>query len=174
MAGASSATAVSGPIAAEIAPLNLVGEPVVDRSTSEQHGNSRKHNGVPAPTADSSAVGGSNATVSFNGANMFDQRTLNGFYLEPPDQGLCVSHAAAPGGRALEVVNDVMAVYDFAGTQLKKQTLNQMFGYPPLLSGGPEMTDPSCYYDEDTGAWIAVALTLELGPHGGFTGANHL
>jgi len=27
------------------------------------------------------------------------------------------------------------------------------------------LTDPSCYYDEETGAWFVVVLTLELDPN---------
>jgi len=108
---------------------------------------------------------------------MWDQRTLNGFYLEPPDQGMCASTDATvgAGGRVVEAVNDVFAVYNTGGTTLKEQTLNQFFGYPALLAGGPELTDPSCYYDSETHAWFVVVLTLELDPRtGNFTGANHI
>jgi hypothetical protein len=163
-----------------IDPLSARGEESpADRSESQLHGKSKKHNGVATPTAEptpftstSNAVAGQ----SFEGVSMWDQRTLNGFYLEPPDQGMCASTDASvgAGGRVLEAVNDVVAVYDTSGTTLREQTLNQFFGYPDLLAGGPELTDPSCYYDSETGAWFVVVLTLELGDLGNFTGENHI
>ena len=164
-----------------IDPLSRRGEAApADRSNSEQHGKSKKHNGVATPAVNPIAFDAvSNAVPgqSFEGLSMWDQRTLNGFYLEPPDQGMCASTNASvgAGGRVVEAVNDVFAAYNTAGTTLKEQTLNQFFGYPDAVLGGPELTDPSCYYDEDTGAWFVVVLTLELDPNtGNFTGENHL
>jgi hypothetical protein len=176
LASASSRRSSGAPARSEISPLNLrQGGDLVDRSISQQHGKSKKHNGVVTPSVNGTAVDGSNADVTFNGSTMYDQRTLNGFYLEPPDQGMCVSHAAASDGRVLEVVNDVASIYNFAGAQLEKQTLNSFFGDEELLNGGPELTDPSCYYDEETGAWFVVSLALGLDPNTGqFTGENHL
>jgi hypothetical protein len=164
-----------------IDPLSRRGEEQpADRSDSEQHGKSKEHNGVEAPTVSPSAVASTSNAVSgqsFEGLSMWDQRTLNGFYLEPPDQGMCASTDAnvGAGGRVVEAVNDVVAVYNTSGTTLKEQTLNTFFGYPDLLAGGPELTDPSCYYDSETGAWFVVVLTLELDPNtGNFTGENHI
>ena len=87
---------------------------------------------------------------------MWDQRTMNGFYLEPPDQGMCMSTtpSVGAGGRVLETVNDVVAVYNTTGSTLKEQTLNAFFGYPDLLVGGPELTDPSCYYRRRDGRLV--------------------
>jgi hypothetical protein len=161
-------------------PLSQRGEESpADRSDSEKHGKSKRFNGVAAPVVSPTAVAPtSNATAgqSFEGLSMWDQRTMNGFYLEPPDQGMCASTDATvgAGGRVLEAVNDVVAVYNTAGTTLKEQTLNAFFHYPDLLAGGPELTDPSCYYDSETGAWFVVVLTLELGNQGNFTGENHV
>src|SRR3954465_13300145 len=163
-----------------IDPLSRQGEgSPANRSDSELHGKSKKRNGVATPVVGPTAVApGSNATPgqSFEGLSMWDQRTLNGFYLEPPDQGMCASTDArvGSGGRVLEAVNDVVAVYNTSGATLKEQTLNRFFGYPDLLAGGPELTDPSCYYDSETGAWFVVVLTLELGNQGNFTGENHV
>ena len=169
----------AAPESTVIDPLSLRSEATADRSLSELHGKSRKHNGVVAPVVSPTAFSSVSNAVSgqsFEGVSMWDQRTLNGFYLEPPDQGMCVSTDASvgTGGRVVETVNDVVAVYNTSGTGLKEQTLNQFFGYPDLLLGGPELTDPSCYYDSQTGAWIVVVLTLELGNQGHFTGQNHL
>jgi hypothetical protein len=170
----------AGPESTIIDPLSQRGEESpANRSESELHGKSKTHNGVATPTVSPTGVAStSNATPgqSFEGLSMWDQRTLNGFYLEPPDQGMCASTdpTVGAGGRVLEAVNDVVAVYNTAGTTLKEQTLNTFFGYPDLLAGGPELTDPSCYYDSETGAWFVVVLTLELGNQGNFTGVNHI
>src|SRR5204863_843491 len=162
-------------------PLSQRGEEApANRSNSELHGKSKKHNGVATPAVSPTVVASTSNAVSgqsFEGLSMWDQRTLNGFYLEPPDQGMCASTDATvgAGGRVVEAVNDVFAVYNTGGTTLKEQTLNQFFGYPALLAGGPELTDPSCYYDSETHAWFVVVLTLELDPNtGNFTGENHV
>jgi hypothetical protein len=160
-------------------PLSMRGDEGADRSESAKHGKSKKFNGVAAPVVNPTAYTVTSNAVpgqSFEGLSMWDQRTLNGFYLEPPDQGMCVSTnpLVGAGGRVLEAVNDVVAVYNTSGTTLKEQTLNRFFGYPDLLAGGPELTDPSCHYDPETGAWFVVVLTLELGDQGSFTGENHV
>ena len=163
-----------------IDPLSRRGEASpAGRSDSERHGKSKKHNGVAAPVVNPTTVSPTSNAVpgqSFEGLSMWDQRTLNGFYLEPPDQGMCMSTNpnVGAGGRVLEAVNDVVAVYNTTGSTLKEQTLNTFFGYPDLLVGGPELTDPSCYYDQETGAWFVTVLTLELGDQGNFTGENHI
>jgi hypothetical protein len=117
--------------------------------------------------------------LSFDGLNHFAQRTANGgnqFSLEPPDQGLC-----AGNGFVLETVNDVLAVYNTAGTKLKGPIdLNTFYGYPAAINRttgarGQFVTDPSCYFDVPTKRWFHVALTLEVNPHtGAFLGPNHL
>lgn len=124
--------------------------------------------------------------ASFDGLNHFAQRFANNanqFSVEPPDQGLC-----AGNGYVLETVNDVMAVYNSAGTRLKGPVdLNTFYGYPAALirptgvPRGPEVTDPSCYFDSATQRWFHAALTLEVVkdasggfPPGKLTGANHV
>ncbi|NUR83053.1 MAG: hypothetical protein HOY71_03080 [Nonomuraea sp.] len=116
--------------------------------------------------------------VSFQGLNFRDQRTANNgnqFSVEPPDQGLC-----AGNGFVMETVNDVLRVYDTAGNALIGVTdLNTFYGYPPAVDRttgkvGPEITDPSCYYDADTRRWFHVVLTLDVDDDGNLTGVNHL
>src|SRR5690349_5751898 len=117
--------------------------------------------------------------VAFQGLNHRDQRLANSgnqFSLEPPDQGLCVGN-----GFVLETVNDVMRVFDTAGTPLTDVIdQNSFYGYEPAIVRpdgpfGPFVTDPSCYYDPDTGHWFHVVLTLDVDPDtGDFTGTNHL
>lgn len=121
--------------------------------------------------------------VSFDGLNHRQQRFANGgnqFSLEPPDQGLCVGN-----GKVMEIINDVVQVYDPSGTPLLNGgdavDLNTFFGYSKAQVNrttgiqGPFVTDPSCYYDKDTDRWYADELTLGVvGRTGAFTGGNHL
>lgn len=117
--------------------------------------------------------------TSFDGLNFRQQRLANGgnqFSVEPPDQGLCVGN-----GFVVETVNDVIRVFDTAGTPLLDVVdLNSFYGYPAQIDRttglqGPFVTDPSCYFDPDTERWFHVALTLDVVPEtGDFIGSNHL
>ena len=120
--------------------------------------------------------------TSFDGLNHYQQRFANNgnqFSIEPPDQGLAVGN-----GYVLEVVNDVLRVYDTSGNPLNGvQDLNTFFGYPAAFNRtpgvsdpfGPSMTDPSAYYDTDTQRWFVDVLTLDTVPAtGAFTGKAHL
>jgi hypothetical protein len=128
-----------------------------------------------------------NLVTSFNGLNHFDQRFgstagPNAFSLEPPDQGLCAGSDGNGNTRVLEVINDVLRVYTTSGAPVTSATaLNGFLGYPPAVVRssppvfGPEVTDPSCLYDAQTGHWFVDVLTLDTVPgSGAFTGTNHL
>jgi len=123
---------------------------------------------------------------SFDGLNHFQQRFgstdgNNAFSLEPPDQGLC-ANGAASNSRVLEVVNDVLRVYDGNGNAVSvPQALNSFLGYAPAFNrttgdSGPFVTDPSCLYDPVAGGhWFLDVLTLDTDPSSGnFTGGNHI
>ena len=143
--------------------------------------------GKPAkgPSATSSKKAKSNPVlkVSFDGIFHRQQRLANGgnqFSVEPPDQGLC-----AGNGFVMEVVNDVLNVFDTSGNpQLSFPVdLNTFYGYPAAIvrstnTFGPSITDPSCYFDVDTQRWFVDVLTLDVIPTGDFagflTGENHL
>lgn len=130
--------------------------------------------------------------TSFDGLNHFQQRFGSGggnqFSLEPPDQGLCVGNDGSGHTDVLEVVNDVMRVYDATGAPVTAPgALNAFFGYAPAIvrstspiTFGPFVTDPSCLYDQATGRWFLDVLTLDTFPHPGddglqhFTGTNHI
>ena len=117
--------------------------------------------------------------AGFDGLNFHDQRYANGgnqFSIEPPDQGLC-----AGNGFVVESVNDVLAIYSSNGTRLVGPVdLNTFYHYPAAINRstgayGPEITDPSCYYDADTRRWFHVVLTLDrFGTTSSFSGTNHL
>ena len=122
---------------------------------------------------------------SFDGLNHFDQRFgstagANQFSLEPPDQGLCVG-SDGKNTVVLEVLNDVLSVYDTSGNAKgTPQALNGFLGYAPAINRttgvfGPFVTDPSCVFDAATGHWFLIALTLDTNSaNGAFTGTNHL
>ena len=175
-AGESGGLAAAGP--------NAPAAGSVDRSASKQNGDQ-----AGSGERDTGARGGNplNLIRSFNGLNHRQQRLANGtnqFSLEPPDQGLCVGN-----GYVMEIINDVMSVYDASGNSLKGVTdLNTFFGYPAQIvrstgTFGPFVTDPSCYYDRATNRWYADVLTIDVYPNsdathhisgGDFTGTNHL
>jgi hypothetical protein len=132
-----------------------------------------------APTKSAPIAGDPGVVRTFQGLNHYDQRFGsaggNQFSLEPPDQGLCVGN-----GFVLETVNDVLRVTNSTGTSLLTQDLNTFYGYPVAFQRpggpfGPFITDPSCYYDPDSGTWFHVVLTLDVFPaNGDFTGTSHL
>ena len=152
-------------------------------STSGQVIN-RTLGGAPGPgvSANSGKKAKSDPIVNltFDGLNHRNQRLANGgnqFSLEPPDQGLCGGN-----GFVMEAVNDVLQVYDTLGNaQMSVADLNTFFGYPAaIIRGspnvfGPEITDPSCYFDQSTQRWFVVVLTLDrVGTSSALAGTNHL
>jgi hypothetical protein len=118
--------------------------------------------------------------LSVDGLNFRQQRLANGgnqFSVEPPDQGMCVGN-----GFVVESVNDVIRVFHTAdGAPVTGvEDLNTFYGYPPAIiraTGvrGPFVTDPSCLFDQATGRFYNVVLTLDVNPaNGAFLGSNHL
>ena len=151
-----------------------------DRSRSSENGD---HAGSSGTDSGARSIGSLSVQTSFDGLNHFQNRFIasggNQFSLEPPDQGLCVG-----GAYVVEVLNDVIAVYDKSGNTLAgPDGLNHFLGYAPAFdrSGtnpnpfGPFVTDPSCYFDSASQRWYADVLTLEVfSDTGNFTGQNHL
>ena len=142
-----------------------------------------KHAGKPV-----SAIGKNKAksnpelSNSFDGVNFFDQRFSNGgnqFSVEPPDQAMC-----AGNGFVLESANDVLRIFNSSGANVAGPVdLNTFYGYAAAvnrsanpLTFGPSLTDPSCYYDNDTQRWLHVVLTLDraVPTSQALAGTNHL
>ncbi|UGB37176.1 hypothetical protein [Frateuria soli] len=152
----------------------LGAEPVVNRTISHGH-----HNGLNVMGHATRAKSHPQLAGGFEGLNFHDQRYANNgnqFSLEPPDQGLC-----AGNGFVVESVNDVLAIYDRSGNELVGPVdLNTFYGYPAAINRttgayGPDITDPSCYYDADTRRWFHVVLTLDrVGISSALSGTNHL
>jgi len=151
----------------------LGGQPVVNRTIAHGHAGSNRMGNAKRAKSNPQLLGG------FDGLNFHDQRFANGgnqFSVEPPDQGLC-----AGNGFVMESVNDVLAVYDSSGNKLVGPVdLNTFYGYPAAINRstgafGPEITDPSCYYDAATRRWFQVVLTLDrIGTTSSLAGTNHL
>jgi hypothetical protein len=128
-----------------------------------------------APGASAAPAGGS-LLASWQGLNHFDTRFgstdgNNAFSTEPPDQGMC-----AGNGYVLESVNSVLVVYNSAGARASAATsINGFYGYAPAFNRttgaiGPDVFDPTCYYDPVVKRWFQVASTLETLSDGTFTG----
>jgi hypothetical protein len=116
--------------------------------------------------------------TSFDGLNFFDSRFANGgnqFSGEPPDQGLCVGN-----GKVVEIVNSVYQVFDTHGHALINPVdINTLFGYKAAINRttgeiGPDMSDPSCIYDQQTNTFFVVAGTVDKNPDGSDTGTSHV
>jgi hypothetical protein len=107
------------------------------------------------PVGPSAQVVNSNPglNVAFNGLGATNSSTVNGFDLEPPDQGLCTGN-----GSVIETVNLVMQVYSTSGTPLTAQTnLNNFF-----LTGALNfVSDPRCYYDSATQHFFSTVLLID-------------
>jgi len=148
-------------------------QPMVNRTIAHGRAGSNRMGNARRAKSNPQLLGG------FNGLNFHDQRFANGgnqFSVEPPDQGLC-----AGNGFVMESVNDVLAIYDNAGNKLVGPVdLNTFYGYAAAINRstgavGPEITDPSCYYDAATRRWFQVALTLDrIGTTSSLAGTNHL
>jgi hypothetical protein len=116
---------------------------------------------------------------AFDGINAYQQRYANGgnqFDVEPPDEGLAVGN-----GYVVNAVNDAIRVSTKSGAPLTGVIdLNTFYGYPAELNRttgqiGPQVTDPSVYFDQPTQRWFVDALTYEVDPGtGNPTGPNHL
>jgi len=86
------------------------------------------------------------------------------FTTEPPDQALAVGN-----GFVLEAVNAALAVYDQGGRLLAGPTaLNQFFGLAPEISASGEfgdfVTDPECYFDQQTQRWFITITQVDVDP----------
>jgi hypothetical protein len=162
---------------------------IIGRSLSRGTGNGG------SATAGKKAKSNPEVNTSFEGLNFYQQRFArkgNQFSVEPPDQALCVGN-----GFVVEAVNDVMNVFNTAGTSVLPDNtstnivsgfprnvnhavdLNSFYGYPAAINRttgvrGQFVTDPSCYFDAATQRFFMVVLTLDRNARGGFNLNNHL
>ncbi len=118
------------------------------------------------PTSGFSPVRGAkpkpgNLLQSFNGVSSLDNSSVNGFDLEPPDQGLCVGpiSAAGPGNFVVEPVNVAYQIYAPNGTSITGGPipLNFLFGESPAEF----LSDPRCQFDPATQDFYFVVLAID-------------
>jgi len=117
--------------------------------------------GAPPVSAATSVIGGSGGSTGAKGLNAFDSGSVNGFDVEPPDQGLC-----AGNGYVLEVVNLVLAVYSTSFEQVSGPVALATFANLPVAQQFVTylVSDPRCAYDSGTGRWFMSFLYLSFGP----------
>jgi hypothetical protein len=131
--------------------------------------------GAPSPPPTPILTGTPDLALGFNGLDNRDQRSAGtGLYNntqfshEPPDQALCV------GSRyVIEAVNTVLQIFDRRGTALTPPTpLTQFLGLSPEVKPDPPRTvgtilsDPRCYYDQQTGRFYLTVLQIDVTPSG--------
>jgi hypothetical protein len=130
--------------------------------------------------AGTAPVPASSVLAGWEGLNHYDTRFgssagTNQFSTEPPDQGLCVGN-----GYVFESVNSVLAVYSTSGPRLKGPTaINEFYHYRVAYNRttgivGPDVFDPTCYYDTATNRFFQVAVTLLVDAAGNYTGATRI
>ncbi|HXQ92948.1 MAG TPA: hypothetical protein VN739_08065 [Nitrososphaerales archaeon] len=119
---------------------------------------------VPPVVSASNIVNNPGKATTAKGVNAFDSGSVNGFDVEPPDQGLC-----AGNGYVIDVINLVLKVYsastfaplssDVALAALLGFPIGQQFGQS-AVGGGYILSDPRCLYDASTGHWFLSFLYL--------------
>lgn len=136
--------------------------------------------GVATGSSPLSGAASRQVRASFDGLNHRDSRLADGgnqFSGEPPDQALCVGPS-----HIVEVVNSAIRVRDKQGGVVANgatKSLNQFYGYPHAIDRttgefGPNLFDPVCHYDADTGRFWVVVDTLHQDVDGNLTGRNTL
>lgn len=122
-------------------------------------------NPIPKPL---DVIGTNPSFFGFAGLTALDSNKVNGFDLEPPDQGLAVG-----SGFVFEAINDVFAVYDTAGNPFTAPvSANAFFGVAPDAAS---LSDPKAYYDQDLQRWFVTMLELDVDPvTGNLTGRTHV
>jgi len=155
------------------ADLPLSGGKMVNRSIAIHTGSG------PMLQGSGKAKSNPELNFSFDALNHRAQRLANGgnqFSVEPPDQGLC-----AGNGFVMETINDVMQIFDANGNPLTGVVdLNTFYGYPAAINRstgqfGPDISDPSCYFDIDTQRWFHIVITLDrVGTTSALSGKNHI
>ena len=119
---------------------------------------------APASSSNAPHVAGllANDAVSvlhnFNGVSSVDSANVNGFDVEPPDQGLCVGN-----GYVVEPVNLALTIYHRNGTVIAGPWISRdFFGEPPAFIGSDVniQGDVRCYFDPTTNTFFATQLFL--------------
>ena len=113
------------------------------------------------PNVLSTKVAKGSLLQNFDGVNAIDSSFVNGFNLEPPDEGLGVGR-----NYVFNIVNLAGTIYTKNGTRVAGPfNLNNFFGEPAATN----LSDPRTYYDKASGAWFATILEYAVDAKGLFT-----
>ncbi|HCI78945.1 MAG TPA: hypothetical protein DHW02_04575 [Ktedonobacter sp.] len=104
------------------------------------------------PNTVSTSVAAGSLLHNFNGVDAIDNANVNGFDLEPPDEGL-----GDGNGYVFNIVNDAGAIYRSNGSVvLPAFSINPFFAE----SSTAFLSDPRTYYDPTTNTWFATVLEI--------------
>lgn len=121
----------------------------------------------PPRPANTGVVINNQARRGFEGISEADNSSVNGFALEPPDQGLCVGKVGKTTV-VVESVNLAIRFYTEAGFAVTPTIpINELFG----LSASDFFSDPKCYYDADTQRWFHTILDVQFDQNGNVSDA---
>ncbi len=103
---------------------------------------------------------------NFDGVNAIDSKFVNGFDLEPPDEGLGVGK-----GYVFNIVNLAGTIYSTNGTRVVGPfNLNNFFREPAKAN----LSDPRAFYDKASGAWFSTILEYTLNAAGTLFTESHV
>lgn len=99
-------------------------------------------------------------TIGFEGINGQEDTAAEGYYLEPPDQGLCVGGQGGPNATVMEFINNSLQAFSPSGTP-ESQVIPaaQLFANPP---NSDLLSDPRCYWDQDLRRWFFQEFTFGI------------
>ena len=121
--------------------------------TTKSKGSTPASASMKAPQVTSSGSSAAKLLHNFNGLSSVDSMNVNGFDLEPPDQGLCVG-----AGVVVDIINLAIEVYRPNGTTVFGPiNLNNFFAEP----SAEFLSDPRCYFDPATNHFFATILAID-------------
>jgi hypothetical protein len=114
--------------------------------------------GVLTPHAHSLPIQNQASKASAKGLNAYDQASVGGYILTPPDQAL-----AEGNGFVLEAVNNVFQVMDTNFGHVSNAESMESFFAPAILTTGFDcLSDPKAHYDTATRKWYVTEVAYGL------------
>ncbi|MHB8378945.1 MAG: hypothetical protein ACYDB2_03370 [Acidimicrobiales bacterium] len=109
------------------------------------------------PSGNVIAVQRDKQKTGFEGISGPQQASVNGFDLEPPDQGTCAGPSNTEGPVTVEIINNALSAYTPSGTQVLPVTPTfTLFDQPSTTF----LSDPRCYFDVQTQRWFFTELSI--------------
>ncbi|GAC1456561.1 MAG: hypothetical protein NVS4B1_16840 [Ktedonobacteraceae bacterium] len=158
----------AGSINVSSLPTSQVTPTNVMKATPElKHSNGNAANLASSrPRAISSKTAKGSLLQNFDGVNAINSRFVNGFNLEPPDEGLGVGK-----NYVFNIVNLAGTIYTKNGTRVVGPfNLNTFFKEATTAN----LSDPRAYYDKASDAWFATILEYKLDAKGVLFTESHV